>query len=278
MRTFGEDAVQGALGRSAAEAGGRVAMNQDEKLVGDWLAGQGHAVRHLGNGEDPPDIVVDGCVAVEVTTIASYAFRSVWDFVNSICRSLGPAENGRGYYIWVESDDQALLQGEDRRTVAAIKRDLKDETEIVLSNHYARPDAQQESGRIRLPHGVEVGVIAQISDNRDNVKYRVGSGGSTGGTLVVSDLISGIQSAIRRKTNNRIIEERAGRYEEWWLVVTDPHYATPLNSDELQTVTHNIKHGAFWQRILLANIAGGRIGRVIDLSKRGRNAGESDAA
>ena len=254
-------------------------MNQDEKLVGDWLVGQGHAVRHLGNGEDPPDLVVDGNIAVEVTTIASYAFRSVSDFVKRICESLGPAENGRGYYIWVESDDQALLRGGDYRTVAAIKRDLKDKITITLSNHYARPDAQQESGCIRLPHGVEMGVIAQISDNRDNVKYRVEPGGPAGGTLVVPDLINGIQSAIGRKTNNRIIRERAGRYKEWWLVVTDPHYARGLNNgDELKTVANAIDYGEPWRRILLAIVVEDRIARVVDLSESRQNARASDAA
>ena len=254
-------------------------MNQDEKLVGDWLVGQGHAVRHLGNGEDPPDIVVDGDVAVEVTTIASYAFSSLWDFVNRVCKSLGPAENRRGYYIWVESDDEALLQLGDRRTVAAIKRDLKDKIEIALSNHYASPDAQQESGRIRLPHGVEMGVIAQISDNRDNVKYRVGSGGPTGGRLVVPDLINRTQSAIGRKTNNRIIKKRAGSYKEWWLVVTDPHYARSLNNgDELKTVANAIDYGEPWRRILLAIIVADRIARLVDLSESRQNAGTTDAA
>ena len=254
-------------------------MNQDEKLVGDWLVGQGHAVRHLGNGDDPPDLVVNRHIAVEVTTIASYAFCSVWDFVNGICESLGPAENRRGYYIWVESDDEALLQRGDRRTGAAIKRDLKDKIEIALSNHYASPDAQQESGRIRLPHGVEMGVIGQISDNRDNVKYRVGSGGPTGGTPVVPDLINGIQSAIGRKTNNRIIKKRAGSYKEWWLVVTDPHYARGLNNgDELKTVANAIDHGEPWRRILLAIVVEDRIARVVDLSESRQNARASDAA
>ena len=50
-------------------------MNRDEKLVANWLDSQGHAVRHLTNGEDPPDLVVDDNIAVEVTTIASYADR-----------------------------------------------------------------------------------------------------------------------------------------------------------------------------------------------------------
>ena len=259
-------------------------MNQDEKLVGDWLVGQGHAVRHLGNGEDPPDLVVDGNIAVEVTTIASYAFRSVWDFMESICKSLGAAENGRGYWIEVASDDEALLQDEDRKRVTKVKGDLRRSAKIALRNHYASPGATlggpasldckkqvdffPRDGRIRLPHGVEVGIVGPINDNRDNVKYKVGMGSGTRGRLVVPHLIEAIQSAILKKTNNRIIKERAGRYKEWWLVVTDPHYARgPNNGDELKTVASAIDYGEPWRRILLAIVVEDRIARVVDLSE-----------
>ena len=89
-------------------------VNRDEELVADWLRTQGHAVRHLTNGDDPPDLVVDENVAVEVTTIASFAFTSVWDFMEGVCRSLGPAEGGRGYFISVNADE-GLLQGRGRK-------------------------------------------------------------------------------------------------------------------------------------------------------------------
>ena len=222
-------------------------MNQDEELVGAWLVGQGHAVRHLGNGEDPPDLVVDGSIGVEVTTIASYAFRSVWDFMESICRSLGAAENGRGYWIEAASDDEALLQNGDRKRVVRIKGDLKRSAKNVLRDHYANPSATLRSfvslgceeqivnfprdDRIRLPHGVEVGILGPINDNRDNVKYKVGIGGGTEGVLVVPHIIEAIQLAIRKKAGKRKIKERAGQYKEWWLVVTDPHHAGGLNGD-----------------------------------------------
>ena len=263
-------------------------MNHDEKLVGDWLVDQGHTVRHLENPEDPPDIVVDGSIAVEVTTIASHAFHSMWDFINGICESLGPAENGRGYWIDVSVDDEELLQGKDSAKVTAIKRDLKHYTKTVLRNHYANPDApicglgqhvdfRNESGRIRLPHGVELQIIGQINDNQHDLKYKVALGGANEGVLVVGHLIDTVQSAIEKKTNNRMIQERAGRYQEWWLVLTDPHNAIATSRDELQILANNIKHGTFWRRILLAVQAGGEIGRVIDLSEHGRIVGEPDA-
>ena len=270
--------------------GGRV--NPDEKLVGAWLVSQGHVVRHMRNGEDPPDLVLDDNIAVEITTIASYAYRSVRDFIKEICRSLGHAKDGCGYWIEIAYDDEALLQDKDKGKVKAMKHDIRHFAKIALRNHYANPDAVvygperqidflPRDGRIRLPHGVELSVIGSINDNRDNVKYKVGAAGETVGIRVVSHLIDTIQSAIRKKTANRIVQERAGKYEEWWLVVTDPHcYAQSLNDDEIQTVADTIDYGAPWRRILLTNIAGDRVSRAIDLtgSERRSDGGERDAA
>ena len=267
-------------------------MNPDEELVGAWLFSQGHDVRHMRNGEDPPDLVLDGNIAVEITTIASYAYRSVWDFIEGICRSLGHAKDGRGYWIEIAYDDEALLQDEDQGKVTAMKRDIRRAAKVALRNHYANPNAVMygperqidfipRDGRIRLPHGVELSIIERINDNRDNVKYKVGAAGETVGIWVVCHLIDTIQSAIRKKTANRIVQERAEKYEEWWLVVTDPHcYAQRFNDDEVQTVADTIDYGAPWRRILLTNIAGGRVSRAIDLtgSERRSDGGERDAA
>ena len=48
---------------------------------------------------------------------------SLWDFMEGVCRSLGPAENGRGYWIELAWDDEELLQNRTRRST--IKRDLR---------------------------------------------------------------------------------------------------------------------------------------------------------
>ena len=126
---------------------------------------------------------------------------------------------------------------------------------------------------------MELGVIRQISDNRDEVKYKVASGGQTGVFPVVPHLIDTIQSAIERKTSNQTIKKRAGSYKEWWLVVTDPHYARSLNNgDELKTVANAIDYGEPWRRILLAIIVEDRLARVVDLSESRQNAGTTDAA
>ena len=251
-------------------------MKHHEALIADWLDGQGHTVRHMGNGEDPPDLVVDGNIAVEVTTIASLAFQALWDLMDGVCRSLGSAERGRGYFISVRSEDRSLLQGHDRRKIAAIKRDVRQSAKCALRNHYANPDAGMYGPelavdfiphfcRVGLPHGVELSIIARTAENPDNVKYEVASGG-TEAVWLVSHLIKTVQAAISKKTNNKLIRLRAEEYKEWWLVVTDVQFAATLTNSEAQTIADAIHHNEPWRRVLLAYIWGDKVNRVFELT------------
>ena len=254
-----------------------MSVNRDEELVAAWLCSQGRAVRHMHNGEDPPDLVVDRNIAVEVTTIASYAYLTLWDFMKEVCKSLGAAKHGRGYFIAISSKDGALLQGQDRQKIAAIKRILRQYAKLALRNHYANPDARlygpeqaidfiPRDGRIKLPYGVELEIVAPISDNLNNVKYEVGAFGGMGGILVIPHLIEKIQSAIHKKTNKSTIQQRSRDYKEWWLVVTDPYHAAGLNSREVQTIAETVYYDEPWRRIFLASTAGDEVGRVIELT------------
>ena len=251
-------------------------MKHHEQVIADWLDGHGHVVRRLGNGDDPPDIVMDGNIAVEVTTIASYAYLTLWDFMDRVCKSLGPAEGGRGYFISVRAEDRSLLQGQDRRRVAAIKKQIKRSAKLALRNHYANPDAKPygpelavdfipRNGRVRLPYGVELNIAPfPMVENPENVKYEV-AGGFGEACWVVSRLTEIIQSAIRKKTNNKLIRRRSGEYQEWWLVVTDLQYSATLNSSEVQTVANAIHYDKPWKRILLVYICGDKVNRVVEM-------------
>lgn len=263
--------------QGAAEVDGRVAVNRDEELVAAWLGSQGYAVRHLTNGEDPPDLVVDGNVAVEVTTIASYAGRSIWDFMEGVCRSLGAAENGRGYLISWTSENEALLQDGDRSRIAAIKRELRHLAKIALGNHYRNPhvpgpageppDFLPRNGLVRLTHGVSIRISGPIQDNQ-NVKYKVAVG-DTKAVWLVSHLIEAIEAAILKKTSNRMIQKRADNYTEWWLVVTDPSYSRCLSLDEVRAIAEATHYSEPWRRILLANTWGDRVDAVHCLTQAG---------
>ena len=255
-----------------------MSVNRDEELTAAWLCGQGRTVRHLRNGEDPPDLVVDGHVAVEVTTIASYASVTLRDFMNKVCQGLGTAEDGRGYFIAISSEDEALLQGRDRQKIGAVKRTLKWYAKLALRNHYANLDARlcgpeeaidfiPRNGRIKLPYGVEIRIIAPIIDNPNNVKYAVGAFGGGGAKWLVPHLIHKVQSAVHKKTNNSAIQQRARHYKEWWLVVTDPHYAEILDDREVRTIADAIHYAEPWRRIFLASTTSDRLDRVIDLTE-----------
>ena len=50
-------------------------MDESEAVVAEWLHAEGDEFHHLTDGDDPPDFVVDGDIAVEVTTISPPAYR-----------------------------------------------------------------------------------------------------------------------------------------------------------------------------------------------------------
>ena len=233
-------------------------MKRDEELVGAWLESQGHAVKSLTNGADPPDIVVDGKIAVEVTTIASYAVLSLGEFIERVCKSLGEAEHGRGYWIRVEADDEGMLQ--DRALPKTIKKELERSVKAALRCHYANPD--EADHLIQLPHGIEIEITNEMPKNPDKVKYKAFTFGAAMGVLVEGHLVGRIQSAIDKKTSNRMIKKRAADYSEWWLAITDPHYMGILNGEEIDAVVNDIDYHAPWSRILLMSTTGDGINAV----------------
>ena len=121
------------------------------------------------------------------------------------------------------------------------------------------------NGRIKLPHGVELCIIAPMTENPDNVKYEVASGGAEA-IWVVPHLIEAVQAAISKKTNNKLIRLRAEEYKEWWLVVTDVQFAARLTNSEAQTIADTIHHNEPWRRVLLAYIWGDKVNHVFELT------------
>ena len=114
-------------------------MNRDEKLVAEWLRSKGHEVRHLTDGGDPPDLVVDCDIAVEVTTINSSSHTSIWQFLDETFKSLGPAENGRGYWVSIDYEDETMFQAAGKNKRRKMKAELRQHIKRALNDHYREP-------------------------------------------------------------------------------------------------------------------------------------------
>ena len=232
-------------------------MNRDEELVAEWLCSKGHEVCHLTDGQDPPDLVMDSDIAIEVTTINSLAHRSVWQFLDEIFKSLGPAENGRGYWVSIEYEDERILQSRNSREKAKRKKDLKIGIKQRLTEHYDNPDLGVV---IQLPYGLTLEIMGEITDNPDRYKYKVGWGMSYEGELVITTLVENIQAAIDTKSAKKKIQEEAKRYQEWWLVVTDAFSNVhTLDQDEWKAVSGAIVRREPWKRIIAVAVGSQRV-------------------
>ena len=194
---------------------------ESEELVAEWLRSEGHEVRHLTDGDDPPDLVVDGNVAVEVTTIDSFAAQSLYQFFDKHCKSLGPAEDGRGYSVAIEYKDERTFESDDE---GKKKKELKRRIKQELAEHYRNPDSGvQRDGRrvIELPYGITLVIWPWHNSCSVRYKYTVQAIMSFAGEILIAALVEKIQAAIDKKSANTRIQERAAKYQEWWLVVTD---------------------------------------------------------
>ena len=247
-------------------------MKRDEELVAKWLRSEGHDVCHLTDGGDPPDLVVDGDIAVEVTTINSFAHSSIWQFLDKTFKSLGRAENGRGYWVAIEYEDESMFQAAGGHKRDKMKAELRQHIKQALCDHYRNPASVVRRRRhgvielpvIKLPYGLTLEIMGEISDNPDRCKYKVGIGGESMGEIVEGSLIKDIQATIDKKSANKVIQERAANYREWWLVVTDRFSnVRSLAQDGWKRVSDTIVRREPWKRIIAVAVGSNEVRRVV---------------
>ena len=226
-------------------------MDQSEAVVAKWLRAEGHKVHPLGP-DDPPDFVVNSDIAVEVTTLSTEAHRSIVQFFAKLFRDLGNAENGRGYAVAIEYEDEKMFEATDK---GKKKAELKRCTRQKLKAHYRDPKSgTRPDGRclVSLLHGItlEIWPWQRLSKHPVEYKYTVYMFMPSKGDIGIPALIQNIQAAIDKKSSKRSIRERAAQYREWWLVVTGFHSLYP---EDLKILSDELVLGAPWKHLLGVN-------------------------
>ena len=226
-------------------------MDQSEAVVAEWLRAEGHKVRPLGH-DDPPDFVVDGDIAVEVTTISTEAHQSIVQFFDKLFRALGNAENGCGYAVSIEYEDEKMFEAVDERKK---KTELRQCIRQMLKAHYRNPNSGiRPDGRcvVSLLHGItlEIWPWQRLSDHPVEHKYTVYMFMPFKGEIFIPALVENIQAAIDKKSSKRSIQGRAAKYREWWLVVTGFH---SLYQDDLKILSDALVLRAPWKHLIGVN-------------------------
>ena len=230
-------------------------MDESEAVVAEWLRSESHEFRHLTGGDDPPDFVVDGDIAVEVMTISPPAYRRIVQFFSDkLFKALGPAENGCGYSVFVEYEDEKMFETDGGKKKGELRKCLRQNLEA----HYRNPNSgTRRNGRRVIPlcHGITLEIGPWPSDHPADYKYTVQGLGASEGEIVIPTLVENIQAAMDKKSANPRIraQARAEKYREWWLVVTSFYWP---NQNDWKIVSDTLVPRAPWKHIIAVNTPG----------------------
>ena len=228
-------------------------MDKSEAVVAKWLRSEGHEFRHLTGGDDPPDFVVDGDIAVEVTTISPPAeLRMFQFFSDKLFKALGAAENGCAYPVFVEYEDEKMFETDGRKKKGELKRLIKQKLEAHYRNPNNPNSGTWRNGRRIIPlcYGITLEIGPWPSERPADYKYTVRWLGASKGEIVIPTLVENIQAAIEKKSAIQRIRERAEEYREWWLVVTSFYWP---GQDGWKTVSDALVLKEPWKHLFAVN-------------------------
>lgn len=251
--------------------------NDDELLVQNWLRAQGHEdIRRPCS--DPPDFVVGGTLAVEVTRLSQRTFvgtdkrskgeeearQPLTDQITKTIEQLGPPGNeGRSWLIDCEYDFSVPLP--TRKEVSAqisdaltplLKSYDHDVVDGMLSRHF---DVGKHAGEIpwlRFPHlCLECGICLELEEfSHDPAGFFLQNVSDGEGIAVAEELVKGIRDRVRVKSENIRNQNRIGAYVNWWLVLVDHICLIPMQvlSEHELSFVRDLEFD-FWDRVVVVS-------------------------
>ncbi len=212
-----------------------------------YLVGQGHFVIHERDGNVPPDLLVDGTIAVEVRRLnishrlengklegRERAFNKIVGRTAKVCKSLGNGDAGVQWYVRpriVRPTPDLNLFGKELRAFLLEVRKTAPAGVITVT--------LQKSG-------VEIRIKPRTKWHGD--QFVLGGARDPGGIFYGSALDENLRFCIEQKTGK--VTPFRSTYPQWWLVLVDC-VALAFDDDDyarFQAETQ-IEHG--WDRVLL---------------------------
>ena len=225
--------------------------NEDELCAQDWLRQQGYRdIRRPRN--DPPDFVVDGVYAVEVTRLnqrivigddgrsvgEEEARKPLTDQIAKTIEQLGPPGNeGRSWVIDCEYDfsvplpNRKIVSAQMSDVLAPLLRPYDDN--VVAGMHSRHFDFDKHAGEIswmRFPHlCLECGICLELGEfSHAPAKFFLQNVSDGKGMGVAEELGKGIRNRIRAKSKTIRNQERIEVYGSWWLILVDHVLLMPM--------------------------------------------------
>ena len=215
--------------------------NFDENRARQWLESQGY-IDIRRPSDDPPDYVVDGCVAAEVRRL-SYPEGQLTipleNAVKKVLAKLGPPTDGKTIFLSCRYPFSPPLP--EPKIVAAEIRDALES------------DNWLEGAYLPLACGIRIHTHPPIPSPPKCNKFEL-NGAYVGPPRLGSmgDLIEDIPRCIEEKSRKVRNKNRVHDYPSWWLLLIDHiHYVPTLNGDQLTKLREQIQARDFWTRIIV---------------------------
>lgn len=221
-------------------------MNRSEELAQLYLESLGLGpVVHEPDGQQTPDFVIDGRIAVEVRRLnqnheTSEGFEglegvtaALHRYVEKLLPTFGPAPDGRGW--WVSYDYRRPLDGK------AVKQALP----RVLEAFKADPSPDGTDLRLTRTFTLEIRPAGIV------VEHYFMLGGYMdfdAGGFVAAEIIRNLNLCIPEKAAKAAPFH--DRYTEWWLVLPD-YVGAGLNADERATIGQHVDLLTFARVVLI---------------------------
>lgn len=251
--------------------------NDDERCAENWLRQQEH-LDFQWLSDDPPDLLVDGHWAVEVTRLNQRLRvgddkRSKGEeetripltrCLEEVILRLGrPANEGNSWVIDCECDFRKPLPR--RKTVAAqvlealapLSRPYDDRTVAAMHRRYT--DYGRHSGEtscLGFPHlCLECGICLDLEEfSHDPATFFVQNVSDGEGIGIATELAGSIKNRIEDKSNTVRRQSRIGSYQNWWLILIDHICHAPIQtlSDREQAFVRD-QNFEFWSRVTIVS-------------------------
>ena len=249
--------------------------NEDEMRARDWLRQQGYRdIRHPCS--DPPDFVVDGGCAVEVTRLnqrivvedderskgEEEARQPLTDQIEKVINQLGPpGKQGCSWVIDCEYDFAKPLptpKSVVRQISEALAPLLGPYDETVISNMRSKHfDYSKHVGELSLssfPHlCLECGICLTLLEfSHKPAKFFLQNVSDGHGIAVAAEMRASVQNRICEKSGKVRSSGRLDEYNRWWLILVDYLCHVPmqeLSQHELSSIKD--QQFDFWSRVIV---------------------------
>ena len=247
--------------------------NNDERLAQRWLEHQGHEdIRRPRS--DPPDFVVDGAVAVEVTRLSQLVDvgddkRSVSEeerrkpltaLLKKLLNGLGtPGNEGRSWDVTCEYDlseplpPRKIVEAQVRDALAPLTKPYDDGTVAAMHlRHLDRHKHADEVAHLEFPHlCLACGICLEPAEfSHSPARFKVLNVSDGKGIGPAAELTRSVRDRISAKSETIRRQGRVGTYSTWWLVLVDRVALLPmhiLSEHELASVRN--QEFDFWDRV-----------------------------